>query len=402
MNNITKKLICIYLFMLPLFGSITFWGKYPFSIVFTGVIGILIFIEKKGKISLRITITDIYLCIFLLCLLFSTIIAIDNSVSSNFYFSLMTQLCIFIFIKINFKKIEIKKIYEALSYSGLMTGIINLYQVFESIRIFGYKSNNIFSNINYYATITAFTIPLIYTALKNERKKRYLYFLIINIFSVIFSFSKGAIGILIIYILVYIFSKISFKKMIGLFFSIIVVLIFSKLNITNEVFEKYSKINLGLEKILKIFLSNKSISTRSELNNISYQMISDNLFGVGIGNYYLATYKYEYLYKNYHSGTQAHNIFLSIFSETGIFTGVFFIYFLIRSFIKLWKIKAYCELLYFLGVLISITVYGTGLKSWYFWIGLALISKQEERSGNKKNKNNYKKYIEKTLLFISR
>lgn len=370
--SITNRLLVIYIFLLPLFASNSIFGRLPLSIIISGGILFIYYtrIMLRKKVKFKIGMIDKILILFLFFISFSMIFARDKSISIDNFISLSSQILLYIFIKIEFvDEISKKSLNRSLVFSSLMVSIINIYQVRESIIIYGYKSNEVFANINYYATISAFMIPIAYELLKAEKKKRYIIIIMINLSSVLFSFSKASLAIIFIYILFVIFDnkKVLKKILLIVFVMFIAILV---ININSELGESLGD---NYNKMISSFINGNSFSSREVLNNVSLNMIRDNfLTGVGLGNYPIVTFDYSHLYYMYYPGTQAHNLLLSLFSEIGVLgTGVF----IIMIVVCLMKIYIKKEvLLFFIGIIISLLSYGMGLESWYLWIAIAISS----------------------------
>lgn len=393
-NNISKiaQVILVYIFILPLLSSNSIWGKIPISSVMSLLLIILyLFKNLKNKVMYKIKSVDILIMLFITMSFFSTITADDKMIAIMSIFSLGIQLCLYICIRIEFKGEKILYVYKTLVYSSLMTAIINIYQVMMSMKLYGYKSNAIFSNINYYATITVFIIPIAIALYRCTKQKRYLIIISVNSIVTLLSFSKGAIMLLIIYIISYFIMM--YKKKNGILKQLrYLVILLVGVGITLFIFSKLNE-NMGgqYDRMMNSFKDGSSFSSRSVLNKVSMRMIKDNpLLGVGMGNYPNETYKYQEMYYMYHPGTQAHNIVFSTYAEIGVIGGTILLCLLIVPLLKTFKYRNIDIGLFWGGVVVSLLSYGMGLESWYLWIGLAVTS-NKENGNNEKDKKLYSK-----------
>jgi len=150
-------------------------------------------------------------------------------------------------------------------------------------------------------------------------KKRKSYFV---------SFLLGLIAI------IFTFSYVSWFTLI---FGIVFHLIFSK---NPQKIRKYKKsavvvvltiflfsLSLPVLRMLNLnFEGNRSVTRRIDFTSASYRMIKDNfLFGVGFNNFTVFVDKYNYDSSDLRFSQPVHNIFLLIFSESGIFGFLLFI-----------------------------------------------------------------------------
>lgn len=385
LSKVRRYIFLIYIFLLPLFASNSFFGKIPFSLIFTTILLYLCLLQlvKRRKEILYFTFEDKLLLIFIFICIISIIFSNDIGNSFLYFIGLLPQILMYIFMKNQFKEEKIK-IIKVLVLSSCMVAIINIWQVREAIKIYGYKSNDIFASINYYGSIVAFTIPLIIYLIKKEKKKVYYIILLINVFSSLLSFSKVALGLIGIYFIYYLYL-IFRKKGYFLMKLIIVALIIIVISFGIKYISNNNSINnVNLNKMIENFISGESFESRKILNNVSENMIKDHLLtGVGIGNYKLSTYYYSELYYRYHPGSEAHDLMLSIFAEVGIFGIIIFIFILFRCVYIFKKNKEIDFFMYAIGVILSIAFYGVGLKNWYLWILIAMATVTVNMKGEK-------------------
>jgi len=142
------------------------------------------------------------------------------------------------------------------------------------------------------------------------------------------SFLLGLIAI------IFTFSYVSWFTLI---FGIVFHLIFSK---NPQKIRKYKKsavvvvltiflfsLSLPVLRMLNLnFEGNRSVTRRIDFTSASYRMIKDNfLFGVGFNNFTVFVDKYNYDSSDLRFSQPVHNIFLLIFSESGIFGFLLFI-----------------------------------------------------------------------------
>ena len=251
------------------------------------------------------------------------------------------------FSKINLTDLFIKLILTSII---IESGAVIL-SVYDAVVVNGnefYRSNDyrgLAANIN----ITAFSLvikspAIIYYLFKTNNKfilsLCYLIFFMISS-ALFFLLSRGAF-IAFILIIVFAFSymlirktKASYKKII---ISIFIFLV--SYNITNQIMSS-NKSNVVLDRVSSITLSNEdeSINQRLRFYSAALKNITIKPFlGVGVGNWKLVSIKYDTKkMKEYTVPYYAHNDFLQIGAEIGLFGLLFFIYFIFNPFISLMK-----------------------------------------------------------------
>lgn len=169
----------------------------------------------------------------------------------------------------------------------------------------------------------------------------------ILLFANIISFSRGAyLGIFLAFIFFVVYASknkapgLQKSLRLILLVSIVIMFVFLISPARNRFFSSFD-------------LQDGSNSERLVLWGKSIRIIEDNPLGVGVGNYSLKILPSA----SYRDPIYAHNLYLDIFVETGIFGLISFICILLFSIIFFWK-KSFKHILY-LGPLFSIIIFST-------------------------------------------
>ena len=167
----------------------------------------------------------------------------------------------------------------------------------------------LFRHPNAFGGYLAITLSWLFCFIK--KRKFYLVSFLLGLMAIIFTFSYVSWFTLIVGIVFHlIFSKNpknikKYKKR-----ALLVVLTIFLFSLSLPVLRK---LNLNFE-------GNKSVIRRVDFTLASYRMIKDNfLFGVGFNNFTVFVDKYNYDSPDLRFSQPVHNIFLLIFSESGIF-----------------------------------------------------------------------------------
>ena len=134
-------------------------------------------------------------------------------------------------------------------------------------------------------------------------------------------------------------------------------------------------------------LENKSLAERAAYNHEAWQIIQNHrLFGIGIKNYGLGVYNEIDATQPAYAYQPAHNVFLLVWAEIGIFGLICFLVFLFSGFVILWR-RRNLEALALLTALIVIMCFDHWLWSlsfgiYLFWlvIGITHTAKLDIRN----------------------
>lgn len=304
--------------------------------------------------------------LFLFSLFISTFVS-DRFIPSIYaWLRMFLYFCLFIYVLVEINvEDNYFKILDITSFSVFLLSLLAIIQFLKqgsvfnnylilgeqpySAGVFGIARENIFGkNIipayglfrhpNAFGGYLAITLAWLFCFLK--KRKFYIVAFLLGFISIILTFSYISWLALVAAIIFHqIFSKNpskirKHKK--GAVFVVLVMFLFSL------AMPLINKFNLNLE-------NNRSITRRIDFTSASYRMIKDNfLFGVGLNNFTVFVDKYNYDSSDIRFSQPVHNIFLLIFSESGVFA-----FLLILSFIG-FSLKRLVNSSYFHVFLISV------------------------------------------------
>lgn len=406
MKKVIMFLICLYIFVLPIFPSKYKYKGIPFNgdVILAIIIlcyFVFILFNRYSRKRLISGIKDflknyinIFMVLWLVMMFISIIYATDKILALQESIRFSTYIIFFFLIKYEMNsKYVLDKIMISIIISSSIVGIIGIFEYFKGI---GINSMNGFNTVlrvsstlensnNLGAFFILITFPIFMLLLREKYKmKRLLYviLLIISVSNVIISFSRNAlIGLIIgcICLIIIYNYKMIYVTIIGL----------SILCFTPKVFVR----------IQQIFDKSQNLS-RISLWEIAISMIRDYpILGVGNGNYrslYMKYYKkIKYLGYTAHANFHPHNIFLKVQCELGIIGSTALIGFFlslingIRKFSKRVKNSFYST--FYKGFLASIisfifmnvidNFFSAPKVIGFFWIIVAVYSSYEYNIG---------------------
>lgn len=306
-------------------------------------------IELFGKTEVQISF------LFLFSLLISTFISARFLPSFYAWLRIFLYFCLFIYtlVEINVED-NYFKILDILSISVFLVSLLSITQFLKqgsvfnnylvlgeqpySAGVFGITKENVFGRSvvpayglfrhpNALGGYLAISLAWLFCFIK--KRKFYVISFVIGLISIIFTFSYTSWLALTAAIFFHLsFSKNpskikKYKK--SAVFIVLIIFLFSLL------MPFMDKFKLNLE-------SNRSISRRVNFTSASYGLIKENfLFGVGLNNFTVFVDKYNFDSSDIRFSQPVHNIFLLIFSESGVFGFVFligFIYFSLKRLVN--------------------------------------------------------------------
>lgn len=290
----------------------------------------------------------------------------------------------------------------------------------KSFRTFGIlgESNFAAGKLNIFLPFNLFLISH-YNKLKKFDKVIFLYFgLIFLLIAVIFTGSRMG-GIIIFFtLIIFIFRNIKLRsllkinKMIKLvIIGILIIIIINIINLTsiNDIWEKSIFLKYSFDRYVKLydFITSRddgegstSVSIRVELNMIGLKMFVNNpLTGIGLGNYQNRVKHYSSYYYKY-----AHNTFITILAETGIFGFLLFLGLFIKVgkqiYVRYQK-SYYSEFYFFFGLsfinLILVLLNLSDISNKYLWglfLPLTIFFEQRINKIDKNHSDKIKKGLE--------
>ncbi len=302
-------LVPIFLFSQLFYGSVDFSGKIIFSIVLLIYTLFIVsyFISKRKFILtgfIKLYIFSMLLLLFYLFInaFYISTVKYDAIYSFLFYFSIIAFAIFFIQLKVNIYFINVIIIF--FSFIQMIAALIQIF-------FFHMRPIGLFFSPNYFAAylLLSFFAALSFFIVSSNKIKIWLsIYLMIDFIFLVLSASRGAFVAFIIIFFIYLLKhkKFIFLLIILVFASI---LIFSFKNpLKNKFFNK--KDSFSYERV-KIWKTGIDISKENLL------------YGVGLGNYkyfaLLHRYPSKHFFLKYSKVPKhAHNIFIYIFSETGL------------------------------------------------------------------------------------
>lgn len=269
----------------------------------------------------------IYLILFVLIIFFSTLFADDLHLSFQYIWLLFHfLLLLFLITQIIDTKYLLKSVILILIFNGLLLSLIGVWQyLFDSIE----RVKSVFLDPNILSSFLVFLIPLNFYLIKlykNIKKILLLSILILMILVSILTLSRS--GLITLFLVLFLIS-LKEKKISFFFFFIFLLFIgflLAPLNIWSRV-----GVSINENHVTKLDLMKHTFEPRAQLLITGFKMFLDNfLVGVGIGNFGVNFSKYFPYPPSYHIGVErvAHNIYLGIAAELGIFGLAFFFLFI--------------------------------------------------------------------------
>lgn len=350
MNRLILYLICIYIFILPLFpGKFSIKGIplngdiIMFLIIFIYFIGV-VFCKKSrerfrdGLKNFFSTKTTLFMFMWILMMYVSILYAVDKKLALGESIRMSTYLIIFFIIKFEINKKEyLNRIIYSVCFSSILVGGVGIYKYLKEIYIHSLK------HINYYVRIAstmensnnlgAFFIlivfPFMILAFNEKNKfKKFIFSLTtcIGIVNILFCFSRNAwLGFILGYIiLIFIYNKkLIYGALVGGGTILCIPKLFSRLKQVGDMSQNLSRISLW---------------------EIALKMIKDHpVLGVGNGNYRTLYSKYfkEVKFMGYTAKNKfhPHDIYLKAQCELGIVGLVSLVGFLLTSLLRINKIR---------------------------------------------------------------
>ena len=379
LNRVITFFIYLLCFFLPI--------SIAFIEVFSTIIIFLFFIKKIIKPDFKFLKdkTSIFLIIFIgFCVLslFNSSIYFKKSIGALF-FKWFQYIIIFFAIKDVIEPKKIKKIIFIILLSATLIGIDGLFQHFfgfdfirhrRSVEIPTTGSKDVitatFKHYNDFGAylVVVLSLAFVYSFKDKKHFIRFLFLIIILFFCILFTYSRGAwLGFLSSVLFSSFFLKRKYFIFLVLFFLVFIIF------------------NPMLRERLIFTFSNTGDAGRFCLWKATILMIKDNPFlGKGIGTFmdYLPIYDKELGYQ------YAHNSYLQIAAETGVFSLLFFVLFIFS--ILYTNIKIFIKNKNLLVLAINSAIFGYSVHSFFdtqfyglqtatlFWVILGLGSKIKE------------------------
>lgn len=297
-------------------------------------------IEIFGKREVQISV------LFLFSLFISTFVSARYTPSFYVWLRMLLYFCFFMYMLLEISVEDYYfKILDIVSVSVFLLSVLAIMQFMKqgsvfnnylilgeqpySAGVFGIAKENIFGRSivpvyglfrhpNAFGGYLAVTLTWLFSFIK--KRKFYLITFVLGLVSIIFTFSYISWFVVITGVIFHIvFSKNptkirKYKK--SAVFIVLLIFLFSLL----MPFLKKFNIDVG---------NNRSIIRRVDFTSASYRMIKDNFwFGVGLNNFTVFVDSYNYDSRDIRFSQPVHNIFLLVFSESGIFGFILFLSFI--------------------------------------------------------------------------
>lgn len=349
--------LCLLLFVgfLPKFGAI---DKMAFQWVFLSIVNILLFgyvfflkrdiLSSTGIFRSRIIQS---LLLLLLLSIFSIVFAknnVESLIELSKYFILISSLFSF-YIIYSVLKIRSNSVFN-LMYLYIILEIIYFYV---NLIFFNNSYKGIAANINIEAFSILLKIPFLIHGVFSNYKRILSFILLFLSTSILFLISsRGAfLGLFFILLLNFLFYRKEFKTI----FTTIITLIFS---FVFSIFY-FQPLFSNSDKFFNLSIVNESTNQRLFFYKGAISSFIDSFpFGIGIGNWKVESILYynEFI-QSYIVPYHAHNDFLQIAAEVGVFgliAYLFFFFFLFRFLIKSVFVK---KSFIYIPILCSISIF---------------------------------------------
>lgn len=309
---------------------ITYTGAYRlilptlfFSSTIITIFAFLLMNLINGKLHIVKTSQNILIVTFLLIICLSMIVSIFPKESISPFFEFIKNLIFFfIFINVVQKKKDLEFLTWILIISGVLACIIGIYIIFSTglgeLFLIYKRFGSVLGNANWFAGTIVPLIPISYFFSKIQSKiilKIFLFSAIaIYIVSIAFSLSRSALLAMVIILLIIFIHEVKNKKALiitPIFLLLMIVIFFPQ--ISNRIVERFNLVFSGKDV---------SVNIRLWVLKAGINMFLDHpVLGVGIGNFVHLSGQYVTLTAN----KVAHNMYLDVAAETGIFGLILFI-----------------------------------------------------------------------------
>lgn len=257
-----------------------------------------------------------------------------------------------------------KNYYDILFYFVLCFSLFSFTIYFYRLNLYAFDFIRTRSGANIYGGNTLFIVQVLYLAflkrVSSVNTKRHNIILILLVLNALLFINRLSIALIPI-ILIY---NYGFKKLISTILGIFTVIYYYYLESIGN-FELYNNIILR-------FSSDNQFGTRMPIIMDALNLIEQNPFiGIGIG-----------MFKDFGSQTSAHNLFLNIFSEMGLYLGTLISLIIIYPLLNFLKYRKYQACLYYTCFLLVATISGekllqfSGFASCFNSVMLLVIFKQ--------------------------
>jgi O-antigen ligase len=277
-----------------------------------------------------------YIFLSLISILFA-LNKIESLIVISQYLTFFFSYFIIIVITSLYKVDVVKTVIYLSVISLLLESMTVLYAVFDYVVVNGnpYLRSNEYSGLAANINITAFSLVVkssfIYYLLFRRKNKLitniFLYVILFMVFTTLsFMLSRGAIlaffmlNILILSFVI--FKRNHYKNSITKIIGLLTILFFSYI-MSNSIMSNDSSSNVLVDRVSSISLDTRdqSIGERLRFYKLSTQIIGENLLtGIGIGNWKFKSIEYDASnLQEYRVPYHAHNDFLQVASEIGVF-----------------------------------------------------------------------------------
>ncbi len=339
---------CVYILL-----SVTWFGGIIVAknVTITKFVGIIVFViwlfykfgeyaitNKKMEISRRNRKLFFLISFFLLLGLASFLVADNLFLSLKELRKLIMLFGMLIIFYDQFSaERDFKNAYKIFTYSGIVLGVFAIIQYLMGIffpSVFNYsvvaienelRVTGLFQDPNYAALNMVVVIPLAYYLFKNSNKNIEKIFIglgvLVTIWAILVTYSRASIiSLVIVIILVLLHEQYKLRKIIIGGIILVTLSIFLPLE---RIFERIATIKdfFVISNYLYFIKSvDSSIFTRYYLLQSGWNMFINNFFtGIGLGNFRVESPNYSTLISSH---LVAHNTYISIAAELGVF-GIF-------------------------------------------------------------------------------
>jgi O-antigen ligase len=315
----------LYLGIIDLFLMLHIFYKFSLVKIFDVI--------KENKIFIFYS---IYIFISLISILFA-LNKIESLIVISQYLTFFFSYFVIILITSLYKVNVVKTVVYLSVISLLLESMAVLYSVFDFVVVNGnsYSRSNEFSAFAGNINITAFSLVIkssfvYYLLFRRDNKLITNVFLVVILFMVFtslsFLLSRGAIlAFLMLNILILsfvIFRRNHFKNSIPKIIGLLTIIFFGYI-MSKSIMNNDSSSNLLVDRVSSISLdtSDQSIGERLRFYKLSTQIIGENLLtGIGVGNWKFKSIEYDASnLQEYRVPYHAHNDFLQVASEIGVF-----------------------------------------------------------------------------------
>lgn len=369
-RNLSIGLVASY-FFLYLIGNLSLtYDRYTVQFLVLSIINLSAFLiilkSKNFIIGLDSIKSNKHLIFYLGFIVFSllSIVVANNKAESiiifsqylSFFFALI--LIFTLSRQMKFNIINLTLLFCIISL--IIESSYILYIFFDNIILNGqqFERSNIYKGFTANINIAAFSLvaksPVVFYYLFITSNKKYklllgllLFMILLCLFILLSRGASIAFGFVLLFMSIYSLLKLAknyFSYGIIIFSILTSYLLFSNLIVNVSVDGKQEQ-NLINKRVSDIQLNqdDDSINERIRFYLAAFESIKQNPFlGVGVGNWKIESMKYDAKYaKGYKVPFHAHNDFLQVAAESGIFALTFFILFLFYPFILFFRNKLF-------------------------------------------------------------